>query len=365
MAGAVVTGAGAVSAAGSSPEALLSAMREGRSLASPLTGFDPEGSPCTRGSEAADFDLSDFVPSIKSYIDRTSALALGAGKLALEGAGLLSEDARAGVEIGLVYGTEWGCLDSMELFAEKLAKGNPRLAPPLPFSHSYANSPASILAIEFALRGHHLVFSTGRTSGAWALLGALDALEAGAADAVLAGGSDSLSRAAFNHYLAEGRLLPDEAENSRSEERFAPGEGAAFLLLERGSVRERRGKALARALGAAAATGATLEEAVRGAARGALGRARLRPGDVRSVVLTGPSRGAAAVERSTAIELFGGPVETLDLGAVLGETMGASGALGAVAAVLAAREGPAAVLSAQGVVNDAGSTAVVVLFGPA
>ncbi|MHC4915515.1 MAG: hypothetical protein ACYTGB_08485, partial [Planctomycetota bacterium] len=167
--------------------------------------------PAARGYPVQGFSLKDHIPTVTSYVDRCSALGMAAAKLALEDAGRLEPESR-GREWGLVYATHWGCLDSMELFFAKVAK-KPRFAPPLVFSHAYANSPSSIICIEFALSGVGATFSEGVTGAITALGWGRDRLErtGGAENAgFLICASDSLSGAVRRH-LAEGGAAPGEA----------------------------------------------------------------------------------------------------------------------------------------------------------
>lgn len=374
----LVSGVGVVSAAGKTPAALGHALRARQPLPGDITAFEPaEGEPA-RAVEIAEFDLSRHVPSVKSYIDRTSALALAAGKMALDDAGLTDADQTDadGRGVGLSYGTQWGCLDSMELFFGKLVSGNPRFAPPLPFSHSYANSPASVMAIELGLRGRHAVYSTGRLSGAWALLGAADAVALGAADVMACAASDSFTRSAFRHYHSNSRLLPDDVPDALSDGRgrFLLGEGAACLVLEtEDAARGRGAQAKAALLGVGSASGRDSASALEAAARDALERAKAEPGGLESFIGTASSAAGARSELAAAARLAGRPEEEIEgaflsVGLVLGETMGASGLLAAAAGCACVEDGPVIVLAAEGPgepdEGEGRGAAVAILLGP-
>lgn len=189
----------------------------------------PEGAP-EIASECADFVLANEVPTKYPFIDRCSALAIGAASRALKDAGLSIERTRSET-IGLCFGTTWGCLDAMRVFYEKIKEGKPQVASPLPFSHSFANSPSSLLAIEFGLRGFAATYSEGHTAGIAALISAINAISACTADRILVVASDAISHGSFHHYWAENRLAADTAAKQTGKG-FVLGEGAAALVLE-------------------------------------------------------------------------------------------------------------------------------------
>jgi len=236
----VITGLGFVA------PAPLGALLSGQSAAPPdpapeITAFEvAEGAPAW-GFEVLDFSLEKELPHIKSFVDRTSALGLSAAKLALADAGLLERDRRpAGLEIGCAYGTTLGCLDAMAIFWNKIKTSNPKFAQPLPFTHGYANSPSSLLCIEYGLRGPAATFSGERLAGIEALLFAFDQIAAGAGDIILTGASESLTLPAHRHLLATGQL----SRSGTWSDGIIPGEGAAMLVLESAASAERRGAAI-------------------------------------------------------------------------------------------------------------------------
>ncbi|HYF51271.1 MAG TPA: beta-ketoacyl synthase N-terminal-like domain-containing protein [Planctomycetota bacterium] len=175
-----------------------------------------------------DVPLEAEFPHIKSYIDRTSALALLAAKRALADAGLGRQDADSKLEIGCAYGTTLGCLDAMGIFWNKCKTSNPKFAQPLPFTHGYANSPSSLLCIEFGLRGPAATFSGEKLAGLEALTFAADQIAAGSGEIILAGASESLVQQGWAHLLASGQL----GKSGKWDDGLIPGEGAVMLVLE-------------------------------------------------------------------------------------------------------------------------------------
>jgi 3-oxoacyl-(acyl-carrier-protein) synthase len=278
-----------------------------------ITAFEtPEGAPAW-GFEAAGFRLSDHISSVKGYIDRCSALAMGAAKKALDRSGLsAAADIPGG--LGLCFATTFGCLDSMELFWAKVKSGNPKFAPPLPFTHAYANSPSSLLAIEFGLRGHSIVFSGDVSSGMIAAGYAASAIRGGHAEAMLAGASEALSAPRWRHHMAEGELFSGERwlalEPAGSDGGIVPGEGAAFIAMESATRARLRGARAESELAgwSIVSFGAGIRnaaEALESACRAALAEAGAKAGDISALFLASPCvRSLAGAERSAMSALF-------------------------------------------------------------
>lgn len=169
-----------------------------------------------------DFRLEDYLDSRKTYLDRCSALALAGGALALRDAGLEWPVTEA--QFGITLGTHLGCLDTMRGFWDNVGERGVRLASPLLFSHSYFNTPISLCAIEFGLKGYHTTFCAGENSGLEAVRAAHDAIRLGHARAMLCGGVEALTPA-----------------RERCEPGDNLGEAAVFFVLEEKEFATARG----------------------------------------------------------------------------------------------------------------------------
>ena len=87
---------------------------------------------------------------------------------------------------------------------------------------------------------HSTTYTEGRAAGLAALAGALERLAVGAEDQIVVGAVDSY----FDPGLLEGLDVAARLHSSTAENGFLPGEGAAFLVLERaGRVGGRRARA--------------------------------------------------------------------------------------------------------------------------
>lgn len=289
----VVTGAGAVSAAGFGREALWDALAAGRSGASrveldgvgALTAFAVEGLP-----EAAQerFGRRDV-----RRMDRAGMLAALAGAMALDDAGDHAVPAeRIGLALGCVHG---GAATAYEAHRAFIERGADRVSP-LSVPLSLTNGAGAAAARSLGLRGPSTVVTTACAAGTDAVGAALDMIRSGRADAALAGGAEApLSPVVAAGYLKMGALsrsgrAPEEATRpfDRARDGFVMGEAAGILMLEE---RERAIARGARILGEVAGYGASCDAGHptdpdpggEGAARAivaALGDAGLTPADI-------------------------------------------------------------------------------------
>lgn len=209
-----ITGLGALCALGTDKEEITLALREGESACSPLTRFSHPDAPLA--GEVPPVDVTEHGVARKSYLDTASALFLAATSQALQQAGINVESGENHT-VGILAGTAYGCLETAGLFfADYLTKG-PRLVKPLLFPHSYNNTPVSLAAMEWELRGEHENNVSADIASGVVLLQAFDLLASGQAEILVAGGVEALSLPR----LQEAGLTPPL------------GEAAATLVLSR------------------------------------------------------------------------------------------------------------------------------------
>ena len=173
-----------------------------------LDGVQSNSTVLTAGAIPS-FDLKNYAVAPKTYLDRCSALALAGCSLALQNTEIANTE-----RFGIVVGTHFGCVATMKSFWDKVESSGARGANSILFSHSYLNSPISLCAIEWNLRGYHTTVCSHSRSGLDAVRTAWEAIALGHADAMLCGGVDAWTpeRAA---------LSPDENA----------GEAAVFFVL--------------------------------------------------------------------------------------------------------------------------------------
>lgn len=355
----VISGTGAISTLGADGEEILQALAEGRRGFSPLASspFDPAKTGIQWAGLLA-FAPEDFFGD-KNYrvIDRTGQLVLIAAGAALADAGL-DPGAVAEREVGLVLGTLFGSVNTIASFDRRGVEAGPKYVKPLDFANSVINAAAGQAAIWHDLRGVNSTVAGGGSAGIQALAQAFDLIRGGRSSILLAGGAEELSLEALFGFGRAGLLAPADAENSPRPEPFGAGrggavlsEGAALVVLEREESARQRG---ARPLGAVRGHGAAFDpsqfrleeeaaEAIARAIRLALDDAGWGTEAVDLLVVA--ASGIPGLDRCEALALervFGERLAQLPFLApkrVLGETLGAGGALAALVALAALRRG--------------------------
>ena len=339
-----VTGLGALSSVADSPEALWPALAAGRSGLKPIELFALDGLPALLAGEIRPFDPKVYLGERNFRpVDRTSRLLLVAAQQALAASGWTAER-RAASEVGLVLGTTFCSVRTIAEFDRRGQKLGPNYASPMDFANSVINAAAGQAAIWHDLRGVNTTVSCGEASGLAAIAYGVDALRREDAQALLCGGVEELCFESYVGHLRAGRLARGEEPPVPFDARrsgFALAEGAAALMLEREEAAcEREARVLGWVLGHGSAFSPDLA-----AARLASGLSRaigLALADAETAaeaidcVFCGAS-GSVAGDRAEALglaQVFG--PRSLPVAAVkaqLGEALGASGALQAVAAL--------------------------------
>ncbi len=340
----VITGVGPVSAIGIGRDAFFEALRKGRSGIGPVAGFSTDRLVSKLAAEVRGFDVRDYLETEKAYLDRCSQLAFAAMSLALEDGNLnLKETDRSA--IGLMLGSAAGCLESTSLFFGDFLEKGPRFVKPIIFPHTYANTTISLLAIDYGLDGYHLDFASGSTSSASAILQGYDRIRTGRNPLVLAGGVDALSPLLYEGYERAGRLSPHDGGGLESCAPFDTGhngmvlgEGAGILVLEEWEHARTRG---ARVYGEISGGGALggIAGAMRLACRGLPGGCEDL--DYVSAAANG-SRALDRAETQALQEVLGanpGRVPVSSIKPLIGEVLGADGALRTIAALAAMEAG--------------------------
>ncbi len=353
-----ITGVGTVCPGGADSRSALKTVLAGRSAAAPINAFDASGHSVRFACELTDFDPAAIVgPKEARRIDRVSLIGLAAAREALEQAGLGQPGQVDPARVAVLAGTGVGGLNALEdQIAVRVERGPSRVSPFL-VPMMMANATAGLLSMRHGFTGASLCISTACASGANAIGEGRRMICSGGADVVLAGGTEAAitptTIAAFARMGALSGRNDDPAGASRpfdaERDGFVMGEGAAFLVLERWDLAQRRG---ATVLGELAGYGATCDAhhitaphpdgaGAVACMRQALDDAGLAPHAIGHVNAHGTSTPLNDIaESDSLIKVFGadGPPVTSTKG-VTGHLVGAAGAVEAVLGLLAASVG--------------------------
>jgi 3-oxoacyl-[acyl-carrier-protein] synthase-1 len=332
----LITGSGAVSGAGTSPHAILSAVREGRSAIGPIRQWDTSGWPVSIAAEMPDFNPRALVEDRKlhKFIRRTDMFGIYAGSQAADAAGFsayretLDSGAaaefsdRSGVYVGSgggAYNTQYEYFPlmsetrgDMEAFGRDLAS----VVNPMWLLRTLPNNVLCHVGIKYNLKGANACITNHSCGGTLAVIEAAEALRQGEADRAVAVGHDALIEPQMVLYYHQcGLLAPDTIrpfDARRSGSVFGEGAGALALETER-SAKERNAKVIGEVLGGGYAAEAVGLLAIRDdgdglerAIREALDSAGLAPAEVGMIVTHGNGTPQSDASEAAAIRnVFG------------------------------------------------------------
>jgi 3-oxoacyl-[acyl-carrier-protein] synthase II len=338
--GIVVTGRGIVSSVANGADNFFDALLGMRG------GITDDGvAPC------ADFEPETVMTAKEARRnDRFTQLAVGAADEAAAEAGLMGEVEPS--RVGVIVGTGVGGLTTLQKECQVWLEEGDRAVSPLFVPMMMPNAAAGQVAMRVGAHGPGFSVASACATGAHAIGEAKRMIERNEVDVVIAGGTEAalvgLCLAAFRRMGAlsrEGVSRPFDV----NRDGFVMGEGAAVLVLEREAHATARG---ARILGRVTGYGASNdafhitqpEENGRGAIEAmtaALRDADLSPTDVGYVNAHGTSTPFNdRIEAKAIRQVLGedGPPVSSCKGAI-GHTLGAAGAIEALACVEALRRG--------------------------
>jgi len=354
----VVTGLGALTPLGLTPDAFWDAMMRSESGAALITRFDPSCFTTRFGCELKGFDPFE-------YLDRKSARRLDAfchyalvvARQALEDAALhtldLSEEEQA--RIGVAFGAGIGGLQFFQDQTQVYLEQGPSRLSPFFVPMMITNMAAGLIAIEHGLRGPNHCVVTACATGNHNIGDALLLLRHGYADVMLCGGAEAcITELGIGGFAAMKALStrnesPETASRpfDKTRDGFVSGEGAGALVLETLDHAQARGASIyAEVVGLGASADAYHFAAPdpdgRGvciALRHALADAGVQVEDVDYINMHATSTPLGDVAETNAIKrVFGEHAYRMRLSStksMTGHLLGAAAAIEAVATILA------------------------------
>ncbi|MDR4306393.1 beta-ketoacyl-[acyl-carrier-protein] synthase family protein [Chelatococcus sambhunathii] len=343
----VVTGAGVVCAAGFSVPAFWDALLAARprfaeAKAVPGTGI--------LAAEILDDAVIADLGVKASSCDRSALFAVAAARQALAEAGF---DAFARPErVAVVIGNGAGGVVSIEEQYDRIHQNAQARVHPMTVARAMVSSSASWVSMATGARGPCFVTSSACASAAHAIGAAFQLLRSGAADVAIAGGTEApLSNGVLRAWDAMKIMSSTTCRPfARTRDGLILAEGAGLIVLETAEHATRRGRAADVELagfGSNADAGNLFTpdpEGMAAAMRLALADAGLSPGDVAYVNAHGTGTAANDKLETEAMKAVFGPGACPPISSIKGVTghsLGAAGALEAIATVLAIRNGVA------------------------
>ena len=367
----IVSGSGAICAAGKSPGEIWTAVCTGRSAIRPIEQWDTAGWPTSLAGEIPGLDPRALVEDRKLHklLQRSDLLGLYVAGRALDESGFvayreaLAPPAAAAVNdrTGVYVGQGGSSYQNDYEFFPLLTTANGDLGTfgrelaatvnPMWLLRSMPNNVVCHIGIRHGLKGPNACVTNHSVSGSLAVIEAGAALRAGEADRALAVGHDaSIEPQVVLYYhqlglLSVDGLWPFDARRSGS----LLGEGAAALVLEtETAAADRHARVFGEFLGGGCATEAEGLLPIRadgdglaGAIALALDDAEIRPDEVGMIVAHGSATRLSDASEALAIHrVFGAtPPPVTAFKWAFGHPLAASGILDSVLALLALRHG--------------------------
>ena len=234
----VITGMGVLTPVGNDVQAYWNGLVQGKNGIGAITRFDTDGYRVKLAAQIKDFDPQLRLEKMTARkLDPFAVYALYAAQEAVDDSeilGTLPEE-----ELGVCFGSGIGGFQTLSAEHRALLEGGPRKVTPQFISKMIGNIAAGNIAIRFRAHGPCVAPTTACASGATAIGEGYRAVKHGYAEAMICGGSEAcitpLAVAGFTNAQA---LSDSQDENAASlpfdirRRGFVIGEGAGVLILE-------------------------------------------------------------------------------------------------------------------------------------
>lgn len=356
----VVTGLGAVTPLGNTPEETWENMVKGVSGAAPITLFDATNFKTQFACEVKNWNPNEWIDRKDARkMDRYAQLAMASAVQGVKDSGLDLDQVDKN-RVGVIYGVGIGGIKTFEeeasYYALNKEKG-PRFSPFF-IPKMIADIAAGQISIHFGFHGPNFTTTSACASSTNALADAFNLLRLGKADVIVTGGAEAAicecGVGGFNAMKALSTRNDDPTHASRpfsaSRDGFVMGEGAGCLILEELEHAKARGARIyAEMVGEGESADAYHLTASHPEGLGAklvmeaaLADAQMQPEDIDYINVHGTSTHVGDISEAKAIkEVFGEHAYKLNISStksMTGHLLGAAGAVEALACVKAVSE---------------------------
>ncbi|YAF97284.1 MAG: beta-ketoacyl-ACP synthase II [Nodularia sp. CChRGM 3473] len=236
----VVTGVGAITPIGNTPDEYWEGLLSGRNGIDYITFFDASRHDCRIAGEVKNFDPHDYMDRKEAKrMDRFSQFGVSSAKQAVSDAKLVINELNA-EQVGVMIGSGVGGLKVMEDQQTVYLNRGPDRCSPFMIPMMIANMAAGLTAIHTGAKGPNSCSVTACAAGSNAIGDAFRLIQGGYAQAMICGGCEAaitpLGLAGFAAARALSTRNDDPAHACRPFDRdrdgFIMGEGAGVLILE-------------------------------------------------------------------------------------------------------------------------------------
>ena len=254
----VVTGVGLVCGCGIGTEESWANLLAGKSGIGPITHFDATNFDCRIAGEVRNFDPLLWVE--KKELKKTGRfiqLAMAASDFAIRMSGLEITPELAPAA-GVYIGSGIGGFDVIEREHSKYLAGGPGKISPFFIPASIVNLASGFVSIRYGAKGPNSATATACSASAHAIGDAFKIIQRGAADVMIAGGTEAaITPMGVGGFAAMRALSTRNDEPTRASrpfeadrDGFVVGEGSGVLILEAlETARQRSAKILAEIVG--------------------------------------------------------------------------------------------------------------------
>jgi 3-oxoacyl-[acyl-carrier-protein] synthase II len=352
----VITGLGALTPIGNTVSDYWNSLLNGVSGSNPITYFDTEHYKTKFACEVKNFDPNNFIErKIARSMDKCGQYAFVTALEAIKNSGLDLDNInkqRVGVILGTAIGGISTIIEGLESFIEN--GGIPKFSPFM-LTRALGDMIAGNIAIFYGFSGTNCVTTSACASSANALADAYHAIQLGKVDIVVSGGAEAcinkLGIGGFNSMNALSTRNEEYATASRpfdiTRDGFVMGEGSGTLIVEDYEhARARGAKIYAELAGVGLVTDIhhitaphPEGEAAKLSMQMAIDDAKLLTTDIGHIKTHGTSTPLGDISECLAIQnLFGEHAYKIAINAtksMTGHTLGAAGAIEAIATILA------------------------------
>ena len=237
----VITGMGTLTPLGNTVQETWEAAIAGRSGVGLLTLVDTTDYDCKVGGEVRDFDPNEYMDRKDARrMARFSQFAVASARQAIAQAGI-DLDRVDRDRFGTILGNGGGGLPNTDQALRTIVERGGGRVDPLYVAKMLPNMAAGNVTIQLGLHGYSNTVTTACAAGTQAIGDATEVIRRGAADIMLAGGTEAgISEIGLAGFSAMRALTASHADDparasrpfDRDRDGFAPAEGAGLLVLE-------------------------------------------------------------------------------------------------------------------------------------